>query len=1223
MKLFLTFITIIWGISKAYCQQPLTNFQPADMVLGRPDFTSTSNDCEIFNIQSPTHVAISSKGIIAANEQSYGKVKLWTQPYSYNGQPSDLVLGKFSNTFCDAQVMVADYYLTSCDGIAFSPDGNKILASDSYNNRILIWNTIPTTNGKAADVVIGQVNFTTNSAGTSSTKLRYPTALYVTPDGRLIVSDRNNHRILIWNTIPTTNGKAADIVIGQVDFNSNEAGTSSSKLKSPWGVYISPDGKLFVADTNNDRVMVWNSIPTTNGQPADIVIGQADFNTVTSGTSSTLMNKPSGVTVSPTGRLVVGEFANNRALVYNSIPTTNGQPADVVLGQADFSTSTYYHPNGFIDNKNMAEIYNAAFDLYGRLFVVGRFMDRALIFGTTPTQQSNIGISVTTSNTNPCKNSRISLTFTLTNHGTQTVNNIVATGAFPVAFSNISHSLSSGTYNMSSGYWNIPSIAPGATQTLTLEGDATTSGNFRAYGSILLSSHLDNNMTNNGTFLDFNISNFAGTIQNNTLSNATQGLSYSETLTTNLTSPVWSLSEGSLPNGLTFNTSTGEISGIPTTIGTFQFKVKASAVCVLEKSFTIIVNCPNLIFNNTSVNNGVVGLPFNLDAGVTGNTLPLTYSINPSLPAGLSLDTNTGLISGTPEISSPNTTYTVTASQGLGGSCQKVQTYTFAINCPNLTFNNTSVSNGVVGTSFSLDASVAGNTQPLMYSITPSLPAGLSLDTNTGLISGTPVISSPNTTYTATASQNNGACSVSQTYIFAINCPPLIFTNTSASTVIVGVNYNLDVSVTGNTQPLTYSIIPSLPSGLSLDTNTGLISGTPTTSTPNTTYTVTASQNSGACSISQTYTFAVNCPPLTFVNPNTNFGIVGVSYSLNASVVGNTQPLTYSIAPSLPAGLSLNTTTGMVTGMPTNISSLTSYTVTASQNNSNCLITKVYDIAIDCPNTQIQPSILSNAKQYVDYTQNISQTGLVGNITWSVVGGNLPIGFTLNSSTGIISGKTNSFGVFHFVVEASTEACISTKTYSLNIIAYEAILDVTDILDFGDVFIGESSKKTIRIKNTGVDVLQIKGITSNSLVFKGQWLGDILSNQTQQVEIEFTPIKEESYEGFIKISSNATQGDSSFIVKGRGIKKPILPWEVSVSPNPTLNEINIQIQSPTSNELIWTLRNVLGQTLKVGKKTVSSEIFKFAIELNQFPQGMYLLQIEDGFIKKTIKIQKL
>ena len=105
----------------------------------------------------------------------------------------------------------------------------------------------------------------------------------------------------------------------------------NKSLRGPQGVWIQ-NGKLFVADTQNHRVLIWNSIPTQNRQPADVVLGQANFNVavqpdLTKATSdahaNTLLNP---VSVSSDGtRLYVADLGNNRVLIWNSIPTTNQQ----------------------------------------------------------------------------------------------------------------------------------------------------------------------------------------------------------------------------------------------------------------------------------------------------------------------------------------------------------------------------------------------------------------------------------------------------------------------------------------------------------------------------------------------------------------------------------------------------------------------------------------------------------------------------------------------------------------------------------------------------------------------------------------------------------------------------------------------------------------------------------------------------------------------------------
>src|SRR6185369_1700091 len=129
----------------------------------------------------------------------------------------------------------------------------------------------------------------------------------------------------------------ASVVIGQPDFVNNSintGGASASSMGNPQGVF-SDGSRLFVTDFTNSRVLIWNKLPTVNGTPADVVIGQPDFATTganTGGISASTMNGPV-YSYSDGTRLVVADRGNRRVLVWNTIPTRNQQPADVVIGQ--------------------------------------------------------------------------------------------------------------------------------------------------------------------------------------------------------------------------------------------------------------------------------------------------------------------------------------------------------------------------------------------------------------------------------------------------------------------------------------------------------------------------------------------------------------------------------------------------------------------------------------------------------------------------------------------------------------------------------------------------------------------------------------------------------------------------------------------------------------------------------------------------------------------------
>lgn len=215
--------------------------------------------------------------------------------------------------------------------------GGKLFLADDSNNRVLIWNSLPRSN-VPADVVVGQTDFVTGTGNISASKMGNPQSVW--SDGqRMVVVDSDNNRILIWNTIPTTNGAAADVVVGQPDFVTSTSGLSASKFDIPQSVW-SDGHRLAVADYNNNRVLIWNTIPAANGASADVVVGAPDFVTAGGGATASTFDSPTGA-VSDGKSLFVADEENHRVMIFTPFPTTNGAAASRVLGQADFTHSAY------------------------------------------------------------------------------------------------------------------------------------------------------------------------------------------------------------------------------------------------------------------------------------------------------------------------------------------------------------------------------------------------------------------------------------------------------------------------------------------------------------------------------------------------------------------------------------------------------------------------------------------------------------------------------------------------------------------------------------------------------------------------------------------------------------------------------------------------------------------------------------------------------------------
>src|SRR5262249_23663600 len=155
------------------------------------------------------------------------------------------------------------------------------------------------------------------------------------------VADTDSNRVLIWNTIPTQNNQPADVVVGQPDFTTNTSlnPPSAKSLSGRQGVWRQ-SGKRYVADTHNSRMLIFHSVATANGSSADVVLGQGTFNAgintniaqVTPDPQPNTLSDPVSVT-SDGVRLYVTDLGYNRVLIWNSLPTTNGAPANVALGQ--------------------------------------------------------------------------------------------------------------------------------------------------------------------------------------------------------------------------------------------------------------------------------------------------------------------------------------------------------------------------------------------------------------------------------------------------------------------------------------------------------------------------------------------------------------------------------------------------------------------------------------------------------------------------------------------------------------------------------------------------------------------------------------------------------------------------------------------------------------------------------------------------------------------------
>jgi len=220
---------------------------------------------------------------------------------------------------------------------------DMLFVSDTGQNRVFIWKTIPATEFQEPDVILGQEVIEdagrNANAEVSSKTLHYPSGIW--SDGKkLIVADAWNHRVLIWHTMPTQNAQPADVVLGQPDFESNQpnvegqaAHPKANTLNWPYGVFSNGE-HLWIADTGNRRVLFFEHIPTANFSKADKVIGKPNFTTRDYENNDPIW--PYSVKVNQKGVLAIADTQFYRILLWHNQNEAFHAPADIIIGQSTF-----------------------------------------------------------------------------------------------------------------------------------------------------------------------------------------------------------------------------------------------------------------------------------------------------------------------------------------------------------------------------------------------------------------------------------------------------------------------------------------------------------------------------------------------------------------------------------------------------------------------------------------------------------------------------------------------------------------------------------------------------------------------------------------------------------------------------------------------------------------------------------------------------------------------
>lgn len=473
---------------------------------------------------------------------------------------------------------------------------------------------------------------------------------------------------------------------------------------------------------------------------------------------------------------------------------------------------------------------------------------------------------------------------------------------------------------------------------------------------------------------------------------------------------TWSISGGQPPAWLSIDSKTGVLSGNPTpgSGGTYHFTVQlATNFGSTTKDFTLVINeVPNII--TVSLSHAVVGeaYSYQLQASPAATHWEVT-----GLPAGLAINSDTGVIAGTPRVGTDrNSPYqvTITASNDLGSSVPVTLSLSVGT-VPVVT--TTSLDHFSVGTHSSCVLAAKGSPATWTCTNPGSLPSGLTFNTN-GTLSGTPAQGTGGSyNLMVTCSNTFGTSKVATIPFEVYEAPHLVAPVLSHAQK--GKVFTANLGITQCFPAPVYSISSgALPEGMQLDAASGVLRGTPQAS-GSFEATVTSTNAEGTSSVP--FTLVVDDPPV--ITTTQLFSAeVGKPYTVHLEATGYPRAFTWSVAEgSLPQGLILNAQSGAITGTPT--ATLGTYHVIIACTNGVSPDTQHdYDLVVGRPPT-IETTQAPPAYANTPYTTQLEASGSPEVFSWTLAqASSLPEGLTLNERTGVITGTPPAPGHYNFDV---------------------------------------------------------------------------------------------------------------------------------------------------------------------------------------------------------------
>jgi hypothetical protein len=389
--------------------------------------------------------------------------------------------------------------------------------------------------------------------------------------------------------------------------------------------------------------------------------------------------------------------------------------------------------------------------------------------------------------------------------------------------------------------------------------------------------------------------------------------------------------------------------------------------------------------------------------------VPTACTISPAIPAGLSIDSTSCALSGTPSTNQGYITYSITASNlsGTTSTSLRLGVADSATAPTTLAYNAAQIILLKDSAMTTYTPTITGGT-PTTCTISPAIPNGLSINASTCALTGTPNTAQSFTAYTITATNLAGSTTTSLSIaVSTSNTAPtsLIYATTPLSLVLNTAMSTLTPTISGGT-PTSCTISPAIPAGLSLNATTCAITGTPTSLSSATNYTVTATNLAGSttASLNIAVVNAVVVPSALTYSAIPTFTVNTAITTITPSISG-TAPTLCTATPTLPGGLSLNSTTCAISGTPYSALEAKSFTIEAS----NSAGSTTASITITISSGIVAPTSIT----YSGTPFSLTNGAAMSTATPVIVGGTpttcftipaLPTGLSISNTTCAISG---------------------------------------------------------------------------------------------------------------------------------------------------------------------------------------------------------------------------